>query len=55
VKEDRFMKAARIAARALELYESVQGELNPEEKMMIRSRLLEQALRLLERDESSEK
>jgi len=52
MKEDRFMRATRIAEKALEMYESLQGEsLSPEERMLLRSRLVEQALRLLEKSE----
>jgi hypothetical protein len=54
MREDRYIKAVRIAMRALEMYESVAGELPPEEKLLLRSRLVEQALSLLEKRESSE-
>jgi hypothetical protein len=54
VKEDRYIKAARIASRALEMYESVAGELPPEEKLLLRARLVEQALSLLEKGENRE-
>jgi hypothetical protein len=51
MREDRFMKAARIAEQALEMYESLQGKLDPMQRMILRSRLVEQALSLLEKNE----
>jgi DNA-directed RNA polymerase subunit K/omega len=52
--EDRYTKAVRIAARALEMYEDISGKLSAEEKFLLRARLVEQALRLLEQKEGRE-
>jgi DNA-directed RNA polymerase subunit K/omega len=51
--EDRYMRAVRIAMRALEMIEARRGEpLRPEEKFTFRAQLVEEALRLLESREA---
>jgi hypothetical protein len=48
------MQAVRVAMKAMELYENLNGEMTPEERLLLRARLVEQALRLLEKGGSRE-
>jgi hypothetical protein len=55
VVEDRYMKAVRAAMQALEkMVEARRGEpLRPEEKFLMRSQLVQQALSLLEQGDQA--
>jgi hypothetical protein len=48
---DQYAKAVRAAERAIKQLETMWGLLTPEERMILRSRMLQQVLNLLEQGE----